>query len=79
MVSLRCPARLPGISIYLYMILDPFLHAFWQVISKHGRGMVRACADDIGAALTSYKHLMHVYPIFDIAEQAAGLTFKPIE
>ena len=67
----------PGSAFIFNMILDLFLHAFWQVITKHGRGMVRACADDIGAALTSYKYLMHLFPIFDIAEQVSGLTLKP--
>jgi len=67
----------PGSAFIFNVILDPLLAAFAQVISLPGRGIVRACADDIGAALTTYKSLAHMFPIFESAENIAGLTLKP--
>ena len=49
----------PGSAFIFNMLLDPFLEAFARVITTYGRGIIRACADDIGAALTSYKALKY--------------------
>jgi hypothetical protein len=37
---------------------------------------IRGCADDIGAAFSSFKFLSLVAPIFHLAQGAAGLTLK---
>jgi len=68
-----CPA-----SAFIFdLCLDPFLAAFDDVIPSSGRGILRACADDLGAALNSHKSLMHMYAIFETAQLVAGLTLKP--
>jgi endonuclease/exonuclease/phosphatase family metal-dependent hydrolase len=73
-------------SAFLFdCVLDPFLEAFSEFITQNPnansspahRGIIRACADDIGAALLSLKGLKYMEPIFDLAEQLAGLTLKP--
>ena len=47
--------------------------------NRFGRtvGIMRACADDIGAALRALKHLGLLKPIFDKAAAYAGLKLKP--
>ena len=68
-----CPA-----SAFIFdMRLDPFLAAFHQAISSRGRGLLRACADDIGAALNSHRSLLYLYQIFEKAQIIAGLSLKP--
>ena len=68
-----CPA-----SAFIFDVsLDPFLAAFDAQIAQTGRGVVRACADDIGAALASYRHLKYFHPIFAKASEIAGLRLKP--
>ena len=57
--------------------LDPFLRWMEKDIEATGRGTVRACADDIGAALGALQHLVIIEPIFRAARLAAGLTLKP--
>ena len=52
--------------------LDPFLEMLNNTLAG-GRGMVRACADDIGAALRSYVMLKRIKPAFDLARELAGL------
>jgi len=72
-----CPAS----SFLFDAILDPFLEAFHEAIG-HGStgaanptcfGIVRAVADDLGAALASLKGLRALEPIFQSAEELAGL------
>jgi len=57
--------------------LDPFLHAFSKVLSGGGKGIVRACADDLSFALSRMKHLSLLYPIYSLAEKLAGLVLHP--
>jgi len=75
-----------NVSAFLFdCVLDPFLEAFNEVITQNKNtntnpahiGVIRACADDIGAALLSIKGLKYMEPIFDLAELLAGLTLKP--
>lgn len=40
-------------------------------------GQMRACADDIGGALKGILALVYLFPIFECAEEVAGLTLKP--
>ena len=69
----------PGSAFTFDLALDLFLIAFEKVISKKGRGIIRACADDIGAALKHYKSLSYLFPIFKQAQYLAGLTLKPLK
>ena len=70
-----CPA-----SAFIFdMCLDPFLNAFQKAIGDHGRGVVRACADDIGAALQSHRSLKYMFPVFEEAEFCAGLSLKCVK
>ncbi len=41
-----------------------------------GRGIVRACAGDIGTALRTLRSLSWMFPVFAHAEALAGLTLK---
>ena len=57
--------------------IDPFLRLIDAALD-HGRsGIVRACADDIGAVVSSSSYLQLIKPIFDLANAAAGLKTKP--
>ena len=68
-----CPA-----SAFVFDVsLDPFLVAFDVQVAQAGRGLVRACADDVGAALASYRHLEYLFPIFARAKDIAGLVLNP--
>ena len=79
-----CPA-----SAFLFdCILDPFLEAFSEVIYQYSAskqcnpthiGILRCCADDVGAALLSLTGLKYLAPIFDLAELLAGLILKPVK
>ncbi len=42
-------------------------------------GIIRACADDLGAVLKKLSALKILYPIFQLARLAAGLELKPIK
>ena len=56
---------------------EPFLrHLKYEVQEKEG-GMVRACADDVGIAITALKSLLGAQQVFERAESLAGLTLKP--
>ena len=67
------------------MRLEPFLEAFCIHIHQNTGpkcnpthiGILRCCADDIGAALLSLTGLKYLAPIFDLAEHLAGLLLKP--
>ena len=41
----------PGSAFLFNNALDPFLHVMHKVLRSHNAGIVRACADDIGASL----------------------------
>jgi len=57
--------------------MDPLLHVFKLHIEDRGLGIVRACADDVGATLGA----LHFLPIFqngfDKFKNISGLTLKP--
>ena len=56
--------------------IDPFLSKFKVYIEDSKQGCVRACADDIGAALRSLSCLRPVANIFRDAHAFAGLKLK---
>jgi hypothetical protein len=70
-----CPA-----SAFLFtMALDPFLFLFEKGLSLSKGGIMRACADDLGAALRRLSALKVLFPVFSLAKAAAGLNLKPIK
>ena len=52
---------------------DPFLVCFSNILAAGGKGIVRACADDISFALSRLKHIRLLVPIYNAAERLAGL------
>jgi hypothetical protein len=58
------------------LAIDPFLSKFKQEIEDRGLGIIRACADDIGAALRSVTVLPKIAETFKNAEVLAGLTLN---
>ena len=68
-----CPA-----SAFLFNLsLDPFLFSFQKRLEENRAGILRACADDIGASLRALRHLALLAPIFQLAKKLAGLSLKP--
>ena len=68
-----CPA-----SAFLFnLALDPFLCKFQEVLGPRNAGIIRACADDLGAALKHLKYVVYLQPIFYSAKVFAGLTLHP--
>ena len=62
---------------------DPFFYLlaclqdkFPAKSQKHSHLQFRGCADDIGAAIASYKFLKVIKPVFDQAEKFAGLKLN---
>ena len=67
----------PGSAFVFNVSLDPFLCAFSEVLGERTRGILWACADDIGVALRDFRYLALLWPIFERAEKLAGLTLGP--
>jgi hypothetical protein len=61
---------------FFVLAIDPFLQAFEKSIVQPGKGVIGACADDIGAALASIDSLTDLSRIFDAARSVAGLSLK---
>ena len=58
------------------LAIDPFLCLIDTVLENGRLGIVRACADDIGAAIKSSRVLNWIYSVFNCARLAAGLTVR---
>ncbi len=70
-----CPA-----SAFLFNLsVDPFLNFFQKQLDLRAYGMLRACADDIGAALRTLSALWYLRAVFERAQGLAGLSLKPIK
>jgi len=67
----------PGSAFLFNNALDPFLCKIQSVLREKNRGIVRACADDIGICLGRLRHLQLIAPIFSEAMLLAGLKLKP--
>ncbi len=69
-----CPA-----SAFLFnSSLDPFLNHFSEIVRTRS-GILRVCADDVGAALRTLRCLRLLFPVFQCAQDLAGLTLKPVK
>ena len=54
--------------------IDPILARMARVLERGKRGILRACADDIGAALASSRVLPQLHQVFELGRLSAGLT-----
>ena len=63
----------PGSAFLFNNALDPILCMIHSILRERNRGIVRACADDIGMCLARLRHLQLIYPIFSAALKHAGL------
>ena len=59
------------------MCINPFLIHFEQSLVRSDAGIVRACADDIGAAISNYTHLKLLFDVFKRAAEVSNLHLKP--
>ena len=66
----------PLSGLIFAMAVDPFLNKFVAEAEDTGAAVIRACADDIGAALRDVSGLTILKPTFDDAKQYAGLSLK---
>ena len=66
----------PGSAFLFNNFLDPSLWLMDTKLRQGNNGIVRACADDIGACLARLKHLNVMAPIFDKAASLAWLNLK---
>ena len=62
--------------LYFVLALDVFLQAFEVAVVQPKKGVIGACADDIGASLASITALIDMFGIFDVARTVAGLSLK---
>jgi len=67
----------PGSEILFNNALDPFLFLMHRQLREDNRGVIRACADDLGTAQARLKHLGLLFPIYESARHFAGLNLKP--
>ena len=67
----------PLAGSFFTIAMDPFLRHFEELIENSERGIVRACADDVGASLRDISSLSVMKCVFDSAETLAGLALKP--
>ena len=58
------------------LAMDPILGMFKHSIEDTGKGIVRACADDVGAVVKSITHLTSLSEVFHAASKHAGLWLK---
>ena len=67
----------PLSGVIFAITADPAMEAFDQEINRTNKGCIRACADDIGAALHSIWALCDMAPLFEVLRRIAGFTLKP--
>eukprot|EP00973_Karenia_brevis_P087605 12148963-Karenia_brevis.AAC.1 len=63
-------------SLYA-LVTDIFLCELKEYINDQGLGVITACADDIGGALKSFRHMQIMAPTFGRFFSFAGLCLKP--
>eukprot|EP00959_Pyramimonas_sp_CCMP1952_P430682 9019779-Pyramimonas_sp.AAC.1 len=66
----------PSSGCIFALAADPFMSNFDASICRKDRGVVRACADDVGAALRRLEHLRVMHRIFSTARRVAALVLK---
>ena len=54
------------------MVMDSFLRAMVVQVEASQLGIIRACADDVGAALRDFRSLVLLADMFELADTCAG-------
>ena len=67
----------PFSGMLFVFVLDPFLHAVEILLDMLGHSTTRACADDIGAAITSLQHLRVFFSLFKVLRWSSDLRLSP--
>ena len=67
----------PLSGIVFVLVLDPFLRAMGELLDMSGVSLTRACADDVGAAVSNIVAPKRYHSIFKILEKVAALKVKP--
>ena len=57
--------------------IDPLLWMFEQLLVQPLLATIKACADDIAAALGKLSSLVHMYKLFTIYHRVSGLVLQP--
>ncbi len=63
----------PLSGIFFVWAMDVFIRMMTKKVQERGLGILRICADDVGAALRSIWSLLVLVEIFAIAEAVSGL------
>ena len=72
------PPKQCSLSGNLFVItIDPLLLTFDWFIQENSLGVVRACADDVGAVLAELKNLGDLFDFFEAYIPLSGITLKP--
>ena len=58
---------------------DSFVRELCSRVDSNNRGLIRACAEDIGQVSRSIKTLKYVAPAFAAARKVAGLAFNSVK
>eukprot|EP00973_Karenia_brevis_P082032 11373761-Karenia_brevis.AAC.1 len=66
----------PTASLLFVLGADPFVTLFDRYVNSPSLGVVRFCADDCGAVLRDWQHLLVLFEIFDRAARASGLILS---
>ena len=66
---------LQGCGFLFSMAIQPFLHRMYTEVDRQGRGITRACADDVGAVLFHIAAIKAYYTIFEL-RPCTTLTYK---
>ena len=67
----------PRRGMLFALVMDPSLRCMKSSVQEKNLGQIRACADDVGAALKSIHVLKLLEPIFQTAAETANLRLKP--
>ncbi len=59
------------------MCINPFLIHFESSLNRVDGGIVRACADDIGASISRLVHLKKLFIVFEFAKSVSNMHLKP--
>ena len=60
----------PHSGMLFALVMDPFLRCMKAIIQDKNLAQIRACADDVGAALKSIRVLKLFEPIFRVAAES---------
>ena len=67
----------PFSGMLFVFALGPFLHAIEVLLDSPGISTTRACADDIGAAISSLQHMRVFHSLFKVLRWASNLRLSP--